>query len=98
MQVSENVFEFVYNHLELGEEVIVEATANIYQPYANPDSDWDAKQHVEVTKVEVWLSPSSKLDSGVRIDIPEDVIYSEICAQIRAAELTRAFDEEDGGF
>jgi len=85
--------DFIYFHEAFGEDVVVEAEAMLYKAVPNPTSDWDAKDHLEVVSTEVYHK-----GDVVDIDIPLQVIYSEILAKIRDAEMVIAFSEEDGGF
>lgn len=89
-------FEVEFNYLspENGNKYRVLVLAIIEKSVSNPDSDWEAKDHIDIESVEVWqLEGEPEM-----VDIPEEQVYAEISAQIRAAELTRAFNEEDGGF
>lgn len=87
------VVEFPYFHKGFGQEVVVEAEAMLYKGIPNSSSDWDARDYLDIISVIVYFE-GDVLD----IDIPRQVIYSEISAQIRDAEMSQAFLEEDGGF
>lgn len=85
--------EFPYYHKDFGQEVIVEAEVMLFKGIRNPASDWDAKDYVDILSVEVYHS-----GEPLSVDIPEEVIYSELTSQIRDAEMSKAFLEESGGF
>lgn len=85
--------EFPYFHKAFGKEVVVEAEVMLYKGIPNAESDWDAEDYLEIISVAVYHE-GDVLD----IDIPRKVIYSEISAQVRDAEMQQAFLEEDGGF
>lgn len=85
--------EFPYFHKDFGQEVVVEAEVMLYKGIPNAASDWDAEDYLDIISVTVYFE-GDVLD----IDIPRQVIYAEISAQIRDAEMSRAFLEEDGGF
>lgn len=85
--------EFPYFHKVFGQEVVVEAEVMLYKGIPNAESDWDAEDYLEIISVAVYHE-GDVLD----IDIPRKVIYAEISAKIRDAEMTQAFLEEDGGF
>lgn len=86
-------FEFPYFHEDFGEEVVVEVEALLTKGVNNDVSDWDFRDHLEIVEVCPYF-----LGELLSIDIPEDVIYSEISSQIRDADITCAFNEECGGF
>ncbi len=85
--------EFPYFHKAFGQEVVVEAEVMLYKGIRNAESDWDAEDYLDIISVAVYFE-GDVLD----IDIPRQVIYAEISAKIRDAEMNRAFLEEDGGF
>lgn len=84
--------DFLYTPKEYGQEVIVEVEAMPFKSVSNPDSDWEAKDFIEITEVSVYHN-GDVLD----IDIPRNVIYSEISAKIRDADVYCSFMEETGG-
>ncbi|QYC52579.1 hypothetical protein [Salmonella phage SSBI34] len=85
--------DFPYFNVDMAKEVIVEVEFMLHKGIKNPQSDWDSRDYLDIVSVEVF-------DEGdkILIDIPEQVIYSEISAQIRDAQINRAFNEETGGF
>lgn len=85
--------EFPYFPKAYGEEVIVEVEAMLHKGIPNADSDWDSEDYLDIIQISVYHNGDT-LD----IDIPHNVIYAEISAQIRSAEQERAFSEENGGF
>lgn len=86
--------EFPYFHKEFGQEVIVEVEAVMYKGIGKgAASDWDVEDYLDIFNVEVFYEREL-----LSIDIPDQVIYSEISAKIRDAQMTVAFSEEDGGF
>ena len=85
--------EFFHNHPGVTRDMVavtVEFTA--FKGYPNADSDWDAKDYYDITNVEVTQN-----GVPVSLDIPEPVIYSELKAFIRDAQITEEFESE-GGF
>lgn len=83
--------EFDYFAEELEENVICSVDFTFTIPYANADSDWDASQHVQIEGITFWRNGC---EYGGVIAISHELIYSEISAFIREAEITRAFDED----
>lgn len=97
--MQEFEFDFTYKCPENLKTYIVAVTAAVSQAVAQADSDWDAKDYVEIAEVHVWATNGTDpMEYEEGFEIPEKVIYDEISAQIRAAEISRLFDEEDGGF
>lgn len=85
--------EFPYFPKNYGEEVIVEVEAMLFKGIKNAASDWDAEDYLDIISTAVYHN-GDVLD----IDIPRNVIYAEISAKVRDAEMTQAFLEESGGF
>lgn len=85
--------DFPYFHKDFGKEVIVEVEFILYKGTPNAESDWDAQDYLEITYTGVYHEGDE-----LSIDIPKKVIYSEISARIREAEIDAAFKEEIGGF
>lgn len=97
--MQEFEFDFTYECPENLKTYVVAVTAAVSQSVAQAESDWDAKDYVEITEVHVWAkNGTDAMEYEEGFEIPEKVIYDEISAQIRAAEISRLFDEEDGGF
>lgn len=86
------MYSFDFEYLMDGREFIVEVDFSVAVGIANPASDWDAKDHVEVYKVTVYNDHGAE----VGVDIPSEKVYSEISAKIRdimiAAEVEGDFD------
>lgn len=89
------IINFPHFHKDLDQEVIVEVEAMLYRSVPNADSDWDSQDFIDIIETTVYAEGGKEVLS---VDIPVKVIYSEISAQIRSAEMTRAFEEEEGGF
>lgn len=85
--------EFLHFHKGLGHEVVVEVEAMLFKGIPNADSDWDSEDYLDILSIGVYHD-----GDVIDVDIPRKVIYSEISAKIRDAEMTRAFLEEDGGY
>lgn len=87
------IIDFPYPHEDYQEDLVVEVEFILAKAVADPDSDWDAKDHLEIIS-QVVSHRGDVLD----IDIPSCVIYSEVNSMIRNAFIQRALAEEDGGF
>lgn len=86
-------FEIEFEHFseKLAENVIVSVDFHFTKPYANAESDWDARTDVVIESIGVWFNGE---DLSSDIDIDDALVYSEISAFIRNGEIGRAFDEE----
>lgn len=85
--------DFLYFHSSIGDDVAVEVESIIAKAIPNPASDWDSADHIEIVSATVYHQGEI-----IDVDIPEKVIYAEISARIRDAEINSAFAEESGSF
>lgn len=79
--------EFEYHAAEIG-IVVVEATYDIL-----PAISKGGKDSLELQSINVFLDGEK-----VYVDIPDEVLYSELSTKIRNADINDSFGAEDGEF
>lgn len=79
--------EFEYHAAEIG-IVVVEATYDIL-----PAISKEGKDSLELQSINVFLDGEK-----VYVDIPDEVLYSELSTKIRNADIKDSFGAEDGEF
>lgn len=85
-------FEFEYLTTN-GLSVVVEVEAMLFKGSPNPDSDWEAKDYLEILKVEVFYEGEK-----VEVEIADAEVLQIIQSKIREAQIHQEFLEEGGGF